>query len=132
MPSLPPHRWFQFRLTTVFVLVAILAWSMLIQPWVVPNPNYPQQLWPTGARIPPGYKVSALPGEPARVYINARTGTPQVLLIPSDRQMNPALRHPISVLTLFLAWKAARPAARSARRLVAWLVGDDAYVSDQR
>ncbi len=31
---LPRRRWFQFRLTTWFGLVAILAWAMLYRPWV--------------------------------------------------------------------------------------------------
>lgn len=36
MPDNPaPRRWFQFRLTTWFVLVAILAWAMTEWPWVV-------------------------------------------------------------------------------------------------
>ncbi len=32
---LPPRRWFQFRLSTWFVLVAILAWAMYLWPWTV-------------------------------------------------------------------------------------------------
>ncbi len=35
MPILPPRRWYQFRLTTWFVLVAILGWAMTYWPWVV-------------------------------------------------------------------------------------------------
>lgn len=30
MPLLPPRRWFQFKLSTWFVLVAIVAWTMML------------------------------------------------------------------------------------------------------
>ena len=30
----PRRRWFQFRLSTWFVLMAILAWAMIEWPWV--------------------------------------------------------------------------------------------------
>jgi hypothetical protein len=33
MRLLPPRPWFQFRLTTWFVLVALLAWAMMLRPY---------------------------------------------------------------------------------------------------
>jgi hypothetical protein len=33
MRFLPPRRWIQFRLSTWFVLVAIVAWAMTCRPW---------------------------------------------------------------------------------------------------
>jgi hypothetical protein len=33
MRLFPPRRWFQFRLSTWFVLVAILGWAMTCWPW---------------------------------------------------------------------------------------------------
>jgi hypothetical protein len=33
MRWLPPRRWFQFRLSTWFVLVAILGWAMTVWPY---------------------------------------------------------------------------------------------------
>jgi len=33
MPLLPPRRWFRFRLSTWFVLVALLAWAMTLRPY---------------------------------------------------------------------------------------------------
>jgi hypothetical protein len=35
MRYLPPRRWFQFRLSTWFVLVAIVAELMVSWPWVI-------------------------------------------------------------------------------------------------
>ena len=30
-----PRRWFQFKLSTWFVLVGIVAWAMMLRPWGV-------------------------------------------------------------------------------------------------
>lgn len=33
MNAKPQRRWFQFRLSTWFVLIAIVAWAMALRPW---------------------------------------------------------------------------------------------------
>ncbi|MBX9789949.1 MAG: hypothetical protein K2Y37_13610 [Pirellulales bacterium] len=41
MQFLPPRRWLQFRLSTWFVLVAILGWAMASRPWLIEVQHVP-------------------------------------------------------------------------------------------
>jgi len=50
------RRWYQFRLSTILVLVGIAAWAMAMRPWVE-------------VRIVPAYNRSAPPGAPRRIMI---------------------------------------------------------------
>ena len=36
MDAKPKRRWFRFRLSTVLILTAILAWAMSCWPWLIP------------------------------------------------------------------------------------------------
>lgn len=93
---LPPRRWFQFRLTMWFVLVAILAWAMIQWPWWYMHLD--------------GVIDVELPG---------KGGTHRTVL--ESRRPNPALLYPALALAAFVGWKAAwaigrRVAARKAER----------------
>jgi hypothetical protein len=52
MTEKPSHRWFQFRLSTVLILTAIVAWGMAL-PAYVPRPQKMSDIWP----IPKGRPI---------------------------------------------------------------------------
>ncbi|MBX9788474.1 MAG: hypothetical protein K2Y37_06125 [Pirellulales bacterium] len=98
MDEKPKRRWFRFRLSTVLILTAILAWGMATRPHIVPGP---------GAHIiwtPPETKAE-------RDSIWTRWGTPY-----ANRKLNPALRWPAIALAVFLSWKAAWAVVERRRR----------------
>jgi len=77
----PRRRWFQFRLSTWFVLVGILCWALAYSPWVVKE------------------FVRASASETfasTKVY-------PHGLIL--RRNANPNLAYPALALLAFLAWK---------------------------
>ncbi|MGE0536604.1 MAG: hypothetical protein AB7O68_16660 [Pirellulales bacterium] len=81
--------WLRFRLSTVLILTAIVAWGMATRPYLVLGP---------GAHIiwnPPDTMAE-------RESIWHRWGTPY-----ANRKLNPALRWPALALAAFLAWKGA-------------------------
>jgi hypothetical protein len=80
MTHVPRRRWFQFKLTTWFVLAGILAWAFACWPW-----------WSVQVRR--GY-MTGLPINQSRVMEQTIT-TP-----------NPALIYPALALLAFLTWKA--------------------------
>lgn len=47
---LQPRRWFQFSLSTWFVLVAILAWAMVCR-WPLINNEFGEAHWRLGSNI---------------------------------------------------------------------------------
>jgi hypothetical protein len=88
MPFLPLRRWFQFRLSTWFVLVAIIAWAMTCRPYY--------------------WEIFGSTIEPASIGFN--DADPYHLNEPSRehrKKFNPSLRWPALALTAFLTWKAA-------------------------
>ena len=100
----PLVRWLQVRLSTWFVLIAIIAWGMLCWPWMVERrmtPSDPaiqaavqwlerhQQDDAEGWSAPSAASVS---------------GT---FLLRSEWEVNPELLGPTLVLALFLGWKGA-------------------------
>ncbi|MBX9789136.1 MAG: hypothetical protein K2Y37_09495 [Pirellulales bacterium] len=89
MRCLPPRRWLQFRLSTWFVLVAILAWAMATRPYLVAV---------QGASAGP---MAGPPWEPIYVV---------------EHRVNKQLRWPALTLSAFLAWKAAWAAIERRRR----------------
>ena len=86
---LPPRRWFQFRLSTWFVLVGILAWAMMCRPWTLP------------ARIVEGSDVQGL-------TVEVRPGDFEMAgQFRMEVPMNPALRYPALALAALVGWRAA-------------------------
>lgn len=75
---LPPRRWFQFRLSTWFVLVGIVAWALVSQPFVV------ESLGPRAGIM------SGPPWDPIYVV---------------ERRPNLKLIYPALALAAFLSWK---------------------------
>lgn len=51
MTEKPPHRWYQFRLSTVLILIAITAWTIAL-PAYVPGPPKMSDIWPIPAGRP--------------------------------------------------------------------------------
>jgi hypothetical protein len=97
MRFLPPRRWFQFRLSTWFVLVAILAWAMTH--WPTYWDGYSEYInhWPAD-RI---------------TFIDANTlhfaygGLGRYILFWRFKLFLEAFLVPALALAAFLAWKAA-------------------------
>ncbi|MGE0536588.1 MAG: hypothetical protein AB7O68_16580 [Pirellulales bacterium] len=96
MDEKPKRRWFRFRLSTIMILTAIVAWGMATRPYfltrdeLIVAPNAPHE-------VPSHFNAKLL-----RSWKNA--GTEFYLLRYCD--LNPSLGWPASVLTAFLAWKA--------------------------
>jgi hypothetical protein len=90
MPNSSRRRWFQFRLTTWFVLVGILCWGLACWPW-----------WTT--RWEPNELSKAMTQAFAKVGIEHR-----VRATTSHRTYNPAFLWPIRGLMVFLAYKCVR------------------------
>ncbi|MGE0536591.1 MAG: hypothetical protein AB7O68_16595 [Pirellulales bacterium] len=80
---------FQFRINTMFVLVAIVAWGMSCWPFFLREP----QLWPPGP-IQHGEYVYASGGTNLRSQIMVH-------------RFNPMALGPVAALVAFVAWKAA-------------------------
>ena len=51
MSEQPKRRWYQFRLSTVLILIAIAAWAMAL-PAYVPGPPKMSDIWPIPAGRP--------------------------------------------------------------------------------
>lgn len=79
---LTPHRrWYQFRLTTWFMLVAILAWALTLRPWIVTKQT------PIRYGLPADEEVFRQWERESRPYIN------------------PSLLYPALAFTSFVGWK---------------------------
>jgi hypothetical protein len=106
MQFAPLLRRFRFRLTTVLILTAILAWGMATRPFfltrdeLIVAPNAPHEV-PSrfNARLLRSWKIA---------------GTQFYVLRYFD--FNPSLGWPTSALALFLVWKAAWAVADRRRR----------------
>jgi hypothetical protein len=83
------HRWFQFRLSTWFVLVAILGWAMACRPLIVSTFEV--------ADTKPVGRVGAIP-----LVVNLH----QTMWTVHHDELNPGLKWPILALAAFVAWKA--------------------------
>ncbi|MBL9124086.1 MAG: hypothetical protein JNG90_10675 [Planctomycetaceae bacterium] len=82
-------RWYQFRLSTWFVLVAILAWAMLYWPWVTTNVGW----------LPPTKKLP-------RNFVHPHLTQPLQRI--ETRSLNPRLLGPGVSLAAFAGWQGAR------------------------
>lgn len=80
-------RWFQWRLSTWFVLVAILAWALIHKPYVIP--------------------AAPLPPDPMFLAKGVNSGATLSGRLNVDRKLNPALMEPCIALLAFIAWKVA-------------------------
>ena len=137
MRFLPPRRWFQFRLSTWFVLVAVLALSVRDMLWLTNEIKLQYDIW----RAPPNAKrwIEALGrlqagekshdlmiNEPMRGYpsaedwerMNAREAAlkAQRASIESRARELPHFLLPVLALAAFLAWKAAWAVVERRRR----------------
>lgn len=101
MPLLPSRRWFQFRLSTWFVLVAILAWAMGLRPrgyvQVYDNPKVllHRGWWPGPEH--PDYFQLVLQSAQAHSFRGIAIGFGP----------NPAIVYPFLALAAFVGWKGA-------------------------
>lgn len=108
MPLLPPRRWFQYSLSTWFVLVAILSWAMYLWPWIV-------------------FVEVAVP-QTGIGFSSGRVATPATItwsIVERRPSLNPALVYPSLALAAFVVWKGARTtgqrgAGRRARVADSW------------
>ena len=104
MRFLPPRRWLQFRLSTWFVLVAVLGWAMTCRPYykdfhdVVVEHEGGSGILSFGFNDEDPYHTALL------ATLHAQVG------------LNPELRWPTLALAAFLAWKAAWAVAERRRR----------------
>jgi len=106
MRYLPSRRWFQFRLSTWFVLVAILCWAMAIRPWAT---------WYTEQGVVRTFGEPKLPFGARVVWIHGPDeGPPDAAAIPPAHlwernilRVNPRLAWPALALAAFVAWKVA-------------------------
>ena len=94
MPFLSPRRWFQFRLSTWFVLVAILAWAMTCRPYYTFIDGWWKHMDERGST----WSRGPLP------------------ISPDEVRMNPQLVWPALALATFLTWKAAWAVIERRRR----------------
>lgn len=87
------RRWLRFRLSTILILTAILAWAMAIHPLF--------------QSVKPGYKGR---------FIAMPAGSHFIAVVP-----HPNLKWPALALAVFLTWKAAWAVVerRRARRITA-------------
>ena len=103
MNPLPPRRWFQFRLSTWFVLVAVAAWALALGPFVGTtrcdfgehsNRDYFFVSWGV-----------------VNAESTARGHISDLILGPA-----PEILYPLLALAAFVGWKAAWAIGRLARR----------------
>jgi hypothetical protein len=111
MDEKPKRRWFQFRLSTVLILTAILAWAMATRPYcwreytayAVSNPA-------PGQRTAIGAFVSKRRSKGHMAWIRlVQTKTRRPLhgvCVESRLVVNPAAKWPALALFAFLTWKA--------------------------
>lgn len=102
MDDKPKRRWFRFRLSTVLILTAILAWAMATRPFfvLVATEN--------GRYVVFDPHSSATLKEGRSLYPDT---TPMVY-----DWINPRLKWPALAFAAFLAWKAAWAVVERRRR----------------
>jgi hypothetical protein len=103
MPLLPSRRWLQFRLSTWFVLVAILGWAMATRPYYG---------WFVSRQLGTIEQVRAIATEQTgRFSFKSTTmgydAAGADAWLEQRQQFNPRLKWPALALAVFLAWKAA-------------------------
>jgi len=109
-----PRRWYQFKLSTILVLVAILAWGMSMRPWWISGVAawrsismeeygrmFHQQVV---AKSPPEWWNLRKPIECIRTPL---TGYPSVRpgYYAEEPGVNPQMLWPLLALAAFLTWK---------------------------
>jgi len=100
------RRWFQFRLSTWFVLVAILAWAMACRPWIV-SEEYAVDVSRSdflAAKDPLGYQHDRTIGGGIETLDD---GSVRYHYRYEHYRPNASLAWPAAALTASLAWKAA-------------------------
>jgi len=106
MPFLPARRWFQFRLSTWFVLVAILVWAMTEWPYSI---THRREWHHEGVPLLSTHSTQAWDRQhpwPADAEHYIGNGEGGVWWTVRSRP-NPGLKWPALALALFLTWKAA-------------------------
>jgi hypothetical protein len=104
MDATPNRRWFRFRLSTVLILTAIVAWTMAT----------PRELWIAAdhtdelRRIPSWLVVS-------KAYVEQPPGS-AIVCREYAVVLNPNLFWPLGAIAAFLAWKAAWAVVERRRR----------------
>ena len=108
MRFLPPRRWFRFRLSTWFVLVAILAWAMTCWPILVRE-----------RRVVSAAEWNAATGKMSEENLEREVKYHELLAARRqnhavtfhhffvETRLNARLLYPAFALAAFLAWKAA-------------------------
>ncbi|MBX9790712.1 MAG: hypothetical protein K2Y37_17485 [Pirellulales bacterium] len=115
MRYLPSRRWFQFRLSTWFVLVAILAWAMVCWPWVTSITEQGVSLGFLHPKLPFGARVTHMRG-PDQSPPDAPPRPVEHYWERNVLRVNPQLAFPGLGLAAFFAWKAAWAVVERRRR----------------
>jgi hypothetical protein len=102
MTEKPKRRWFRFRLSTVLILTAIVAWAMACRPYVTVWLYEPVPMPLPGKPLPEAYAYSKSDAGVESLYI-------------PHQGPNPRLIAPAVALAVFLAWKAAWAAGERRR-----------------
>ena len=118
MAETPKRRWFRFRLSTVLVLTAIVAWGMATRPYVVSRTEVWTMLWrpdrtsPTGAVFVP--KAGRL--QHSHELVDGFRYYEYTCYAVERSELNLRFVLPALALFAFLAWKAARAVVERRRR----------------
>jgi len=96
MNETPKKRWLRFRLSTVLILTAIVAWGMAVGPWTT---LYSRVMWGPDMQSHPGTII--VDGE---------------VRVVKGYEFNPAFGLAALALLAFLAWKVASPVVERRRR----------------
>ncbi|MBX9787346.1 MAG: hypothetical protein K2Y37_00390 [Pirellulales bacterium] len=99
MDSKPTRPWFRFRLSTVLILTAILAWGMALRPFFWKQLDI--YAWPIGRPIPADALVSK-----GGTFAEGTVVADQYIAYERSI-LSPRLKWPALALAAFLAWKAA-------------------------
>jgi hypothetical protein len=128
MHLLPPRRWFQFRLSTWFVLVAILGWAMACWPFYWHEiTHYSAPMRARDERTALGVFVGRSNSADYTDWIHKQreaflthgfpaSSFPRTSYVEGRDIVNPATRWPVLALAAFLAWKAAWAVVERRRR----------------
>ncbi|MGD9647385.1 MAG: hypothetical protein AB7U73_16855 [Pirellulales bacterium] len=97
MDAKPQRRWFRFRISTVLILIAIVAWAMACWPWAAVSKRI---ILATAADIDPAISFT-------KVLFSRTTPNNGPLVEETWIEPNTAAAYPALALAAFLAWKAA-------------------------
>jgi len=110
MADNPPRRWYQFRLSTILVLVAITAWGMACWPSSYVEAKFDKY---PGRSVWSAWFQGGVSAEGAQLQADMVFGTKYVQ---ATVFISPAMVWPAVALAAFLTWKLACAIAARRRR----------------